>query len=108
MDAIYLGRSKEFDEVSHEVSHIKLVQIAWKKNTVKLRIGNGLRGRNKQLLYEMYGVHKYLGLGKLVEDGIIIIFSSVVRKRMELIFIICQDFKEYDISPQISLRVFPY
>lgn len=75
MDAIYLGRSKEFDEVSHEVSHIKLVQIARKKNTVKLRIGKGLRGRNKELLYEMCGGHKYLGLCKLVEDGLLLFLA---------------------------------
>ena len=71
--------------MSHEVSHVKLVQIAWKKNTVKLRIGKGLRDRNKELLYEMCGVHKYLGLCKLVEDGIF--FSTVVGKRIEIIFL---------------------
>lgn len=53
VDAIYLSWSKEFDEVSHEVSHIKLVQIVWKKNIVKLRIGKGLRGKNKELQPEM-------------------------------------------------------
>lgn len=42
-----------------------------------MRIGKSLRGRNKELLYEMCRVHKYLDLCKLVEDGIIIIFSML-------------------------------
>lgn len=88
--------------------HIKLVQITWKKNTVKMRTCKGLRGRNEELQSEVCGVHKYLGLHKLVDQGIQKSFSSDVGKRMEIGFIMYQDFGEYNIVPQISLQLWPF
>lgn len=96
-------------------SHIKLVQIVRKKSTAKLRIGKDLRAKNKESFsLKCVVVHKYLILYKLVADEIQILFyfisffSSGVEKRMEITFTTYQDFKEYNISPQNSLFLWPF
>lgn len=107
MDAMYVRRHEGFDEVSHEVSHIKLVRMAWKKHTVKPRIDRGLRGRNEELQAEMCGIHKYLGLQTLAEDAIQKSLSGDVGKRMEIALMTYPEFSEYNTPLQISLQLLP-
>lgn len=91
--------------MSHEVSRIKLVQIVWKKNTVKLRIGKGLRGKNKELQSEFTNIWACVNWWKMEFR---FFFGSDVRKRMEIIFITYQDFKELNMSPQLSLQLWSF
>ena len=69
--------------MSHIVLYIKLVHTAWKtkQNTVKHRIGKGLRGKNKELKSEFTNTWTCVNWWKMEYR---FLFSSDVGKTMKI------------------------